>query len=124
LAEEEIMPTENINNVVYSHLYQLLGRDEMTYLRTKFPDAEPYYRFAIEQPRLKVYDAFVELPQDFNAADANRYIMEETFKFIYDKRPLVEYDDFVATLEKTYQYKRYLEAAEKQLREQGFLLQE
>ncbi|RXZ82641.1 extracellular solute-binding protein [Paenibacillaceae bacterium] len=124
LAEEEIMPTENIRDVVYSHLYQLLGRDEMTYLRTKFPDAEPYYSFAIDQPRLKVYDAFIELPQSFNAADANRYIMEETFKFISNKRPLAEYDDFVGTLEKAYHYTQYMEAAVKQLAEQGFLQNE
>ncbi|KRF10132.1 hypothetical protein ASG89_00920 [Paenibacillus sp. Soil766] len=123
LDGDTILPTEKINDVVYSHLYQLIGRDEMTYLRTKFPDAEPYYRFAIEQPRLKVYDAFIELPPGFNAVDANRYIMEETFKFIYDKRPLSEYDDFVHTLEKTYRYDLYMEAARKQLVEQELLKQ-
>lgn len=123
LAGETITPTEQIHDVVYSHLYQLVGRDEMTYLRTKFPDAEPYYHFAIEQSRLKVLDAFIELPPGFNAADANRYIMEETFKFIYDKRPLSEYDDFVQTLEKTYHYGLYMESAGKQLVEQDLLKQ-
>ncbi|MDF2653295.1 MAG: transporter substrate-binding protein [Paenibacillus sp.] len=123
LSGETITPTEQIHDVVYSHLYQLVGRDEMTYLQTKFPDAEPYYRFAIEQSRLKVLDAFIELPPGFNAADANRYIMEETFKFIYDKRPLSEYDDFVHTLEKTYHYELYMESARKQLVEQDLLNQ-
>jgi putative aldouronate transport system substrate-binding protein len=47
--------------------------------------------------------------------------MEETFKFIYDKRPLSEYEDFVHTLEKTYHYDLYMEAARKQLVEQELL---
>lgn len=119
LDGDTITATNQIHDVVYSHLYQLVGRNEMTYLQTKFPDAEPYYRFAIEQPRLKVYDAFIELPLGFNATDVNRYIMEETFKFIYDKRPISEYDDFVHTLENTYHYDLYMEAANKQLVEQN-----
>lgn len=116
-----IRPTERINDVIYSHLYQLLGRDEMTYLATKFSAAEPYFRFAIAQPRIKVFDAFVQLPEGFRAADANRYIYEEMFKFIYGKRPLEEYDDFVRDLEDKYNYGLYMESAGKQLEELGLL---
>lgn len=114
----EIRPTDKIDDVIYSHVYQLLGRDEMTYLATKFPAAEPYFSFAIEQPRIKVYDSFIQIPEGFRAVDANRYILEEMFKFIYGRRPLAEYDDFLKTLETKYNYGLYMEVARKQLEEQ------
>jgi putative aldouronate transport system substrate-binding protein len=121
LDGSEIRPTGRIDDVIYSHMYQLLGRDEMTYLRTKFPAAEPQFSFAIAQPRIKVYDAFIQLPEGFRVVEANRYIQEEIFKFIYGKRPLAEYDDFVKTLESRYNYRSYMESAKGQLKEQGLL---
>ncbi|WP_181592951.1 extracellular solute-binding protein [Paenibacillus sp. YN15] len=117
----DVKPTDKINEVLYSHLYQLLGREEMTYLQTKFPAAEPYFRFAIAQPRIKVYDSFVQMPDDYPAADIKRYIMEQTYKFIYGNRPLEEYDEFVRTLEAKYGYDSYMKTAQRQLEEQGLL---
>ncbi|MDD9265588.1 extracellular solute-binding protein [Paenibacillus sp. GCM10023248] len=116
-----ITPTDSMSDVKYAYLYQLTGRDEMVYLRTKFPKQEPYFTYAMNQPRLEVLDSFIDPPADYVPDEANRYITEELYKFIYGKRDLATYDEFLRTLENDYHYKQYLEAAEEQLKEQGLL---
>ncbi|MNI98622.1 hypothetical protein D3C73_1575010 [compost metagenome] len=65
-------------------------------------------------------NGFVDYPNGYNPADANRYIEEELTKFIYGKRSIVEYDSFLKALEVSMNYKAYLDAADKKLKELGY----
>ncbi|PYI56421.1 extracellular solute-binding protein [Paenibacillus flagellatus] len=114
-----IVPTDKMPEAKYSYLYQLIGRDEMVYLRTKFPKQEPYFTFAMNEPRIDVYDSLIDPPPGFSLTDAGRFIQEEMFKFIYGKRPLDSYGDFLRTLETEYRYGDYMRSAEAQLKELG-----
>ncbi|WP_240418659.1 extracellular solute-binding protein [Paenibacillus periandrae] len=105
----------------YFWLYQFTGRPEMDYLQVKFAKQTPFIEFANKQPRIQALNGFVDLPAGYNAADAGRYIEEELSKFIYGKRPLTEYDSFLKTLETSMNYKVYMDAAQKQLKELGYL---
>lgn len=107
----------NPEGVEHSHVYQFTGRPNDEYLAAKFGYIQEQIDFAIDQPRLEVYDSLVTLPEGFNPADANRYAEEEMIKFIYGKRPLSEYEDFLDTLENTYNYDLYVETAKEQVAE-------
>jgi putative aldouronate transport system substrate-binding protein len=99
--------------------YQLTGRDEMAYLKNKFPTQEKVFTFAANQPFIQVYDGLISPPDGFVLADAKRFIEEELWKFLYGKNPLESYGDFIKKLEDTFKYKLYMDEAEKQLKEQG-----
>lgn len=104
----------------FTWLYQYTGRYEAEYLKIKFPAAASYIDYEVNLPRIKTLDAYVMNPTGYNAADANRYIEEELFKFVYGKRSLNEYDQFLKTLETTFNYKTYVESAVKQLKSLGY----
>jgi putative aldouronate transport system substrate-binding protein len=103
--------------VEHSHYYQLTGRPNAEYLAAKFGYVQEEIDFAIEQPRVETYNSLITLPDGYNATDADRYIEEEIIKFIYGNRPLEEYDAFLETLESTFNYKVYLDAATEQISE-------
>lgn len=118
----KVIPTELMGKEGgYFWLYQFTGRPEMEYLTVKFASQVKFIEFANKQPRLEALNGFVDFPNGYNAADANRYIEEELSKFIYGKRPLTEYDTFLKTLEGSMNYKAYLEAAEKRIKELGYV---
>ncbi|WP_062105357.1 extracellular solute-binding protein [Bacillus niameyensis] len=103
--------------VEHSHYYQMTGRPNAEYLAVKFGYAQKEIDFAIEQPRVEIYDSLVTLPDGYVSTDAERYISEEMIKFVYGNRSLDEYDDFLKTLETTFNYKVYLDAATEQITE-------
>jgi putative aldouronate transport system substrate-binding protein len=105
----------------YFWLYQFTGRPEMEYLTVKFAPQIKLIDFASKQPRLQAVNGFIDFPTGYNAADANRYVEEEFSKFIYGKRPLTEYDSFLKTLEGSMNYKAFLEASEKKVKELGYV---
>ena len=115
-----IVMTDKAAEVNHSWLYQFTGRPEMSYLKAKFANQVEYIEFANNQPRIETLNGFVDLPEGYVAGDADRFIEEELVKFIYGKRPLEEYDDFLQTLATTMNYQLLLDAAEKQLRALGF----
>jgi len=118
----KVIPTDLMNKEGgYFWLYQFTGRPEMEYLQVKFAKQAPFIEFANKQPRIQALNGFVDYPNGYNAADANRYIEEELAKFIYGKRPLSEYDSFLKTLETSMNYKAYMDAAQKQLKDLGYL---
>ncbi|MBD2847595.1 extracellular solute-binding protein [Paenibacillus sp. IB182496] len=124
IKDGEIVPVSDeaaVQEAAFTYLFQFTGRDEMVYLKSKFPNQEAAYTFANEMPLLPVYNSFVDNPEGYNAADASRYMEEELYKFLYGKRSLDEYDDFLNTLETTFGYKAYMDAAEQQLTELGIL---
>ncbi|GBF78135.1 hypothetical protein PA598K_06741 [Paenibacillus sp. 598K] len=112
--------TEQASEVGHSWLYQFTGRPEMAYLQAKFAAQSDYISFAAEQPRIEVLDGFIDNPDGYNQADAARYIEEELAKFVYNKRPLEEYDAFLQTLETSMKYTLLIDAAKSQLQELGF----
>ena len=60
-------------------------------------------------------------PDGVNAGDKSAYESEEITKFIYGKRPLSEFDDFVKTLYDTYQLQLYIDSVEANLKEAGLI---
>ena len=60
---------------------------------------------------ITIYNALIDLPEGYNPADANTYGVEEIVKFIYDDRPLAQWDDFVDTLLTTYDYQQMVDAS-------------
>jgi len=120
LENGKVVPTSLMaSEAAYTWLYQFTGRPELEYLSVKFAPQKPYIEFANNQPRIKTLNGFVSIPDGFNPTDADRYIQEEITKFIYNKRPLGEYDAFLKTLE-SMGYKMYVDSAVKQLNDLGF----
>jgi putative aldouronate transport system substrate-binding protein len=122
LEGEKVVPTDLMaKEGAYFWLYQFTGRPEMEYLTVKFAPQIKLIDFASKQPRLQAVNGFIDFPTGYNAADANRYVEEEFSKFIYGKRPLTEYDSFLKTLESSMNYKAFLEASEKKVKELGYV---
>lgn len=105
----------------YFHYYQMTGRPNEEYLPTKFPTEEKFIEYALKLPRLQSIDSNLLPPAGYNAADADRYAKEELAKFLYNKRPLEEYPDFIKTLESSFKYKLFVEQAEKRAKELGLV---
>ncbi|RXZ80323.1 extracellular solute-binding protein [Paenibacillaceae bacterium] len=103
----------------YFHLYQITGRPNEEYLPVKFPEEAEYIAYAISQPRLNSIDSAIMPPDGFNNSDAERYMKEELTKFVYSKRPLAEYSNFLATMESKFNYKLLLDEAQKRAVELG-----
>lgn len=103
----------------YTHVYQLLGRNDAFYLQVKFPEAGEATAFGLETPRYIYYNTNVALPEDFNLADMEAYIKTEMLAFIKGERPISEYDAFLEELNNSYDFGTYMEIATEQLIEQG-----
>ncbi len=107
----------NEEGVGHSHIYQFTGRPNADYLAAKFGYIQEEIDFAIAQPRVETYNSVVRLPEGYVASDAERYIEEEIIKFVYGNRPLEEYDEFLQTLESTFNYDVYVASAKEQINE-------
>lgn len=105
----------------YFHYYQMTGRPNEEYLPTKFPAEEPYIKFALTLPRLQSIDSNILPPAGYSAADADRFAKEEITKFIYGKRPLSEYPNFLKTLEDSFKYKLFTDEAQRRAKELGLV---
>lgn len=105
----------------FSFVYQFTGRKDEAYLAAKFSDQAEYISFEMGLPRVGVADSYVVPPAGFNKADADRFVMEEFSEFLYGKKSLDQYDQFLKTLEDTFQYKNYMEAVETQVKELGLI---
>ncbi|MFD0716653.1 extracellular solute-binding protein [Paenibacillus sp. GCM10027626] len=118
----KVVPTELLSKEgAYFWLYQFTGRPEMEYLQVKFAKQKEFIEFADNEPRVDSYGGFIDPPDGFNSADASRYIGEELTKFIYGKRPIEQYDDFLKTLESSMNYRVFLDSAEQQLKALGYI---
>jgi putative aldouronate transport system substrate-binding protein len=122
LENNKVVKTDKLNDIGYVWDYQFTGRpDEFEYLRVRFPNQEKVIEFAKNQARIHALNGFVDFPAGYNQADAVRFTQEELVKFLYGKRPLSEYDAFVKTLQETFNYKAYLDEAQKTISELGLL---
>ncbi|TBL70568.1 extracellular solute-binding protein [Paenibacillus thalictri] len=105
----------------YIWSYQFVGRPELEYLQGRFDKQAKYIDFTNKQPRIQALNGYVDIPKGYNKADAERYASEEFLKFVYNKRPLGEYDDFLKTLDGQFGYKAYMDGAAAQLQTLGVL---
>lgn len=124
-GEVELINLEKWNETglqSYIYNYQFTGRGiESVYLGVRFPNEKDVISFAAEQPRIRCLNGFVDFPENFTAADAATYAEEELIKFIYGRRPIEEYDDFLDTLLNLYNFQAYLDRAEEVLVPMGLL---
>lgn len=114
---EEGVPTvreDQITAINFSWIYQLCGRDELSYCRVKFgEDAWKYVVQSHEQPYLTDVTSLIDDPEWYNGTDAETYISEECAKFVTGQRELseAEWAAFIETLNTTYKYSQFIEEA-------------
>ena len=120
-ADGEIITTDRISEVSYAWQHQVMGRDEVVYLATKFPTCAQVIQFAKELPRIDSYNNYVGIPEGLNKSDLIRYVSEETTRFIYGTRSLDTWDDYTATLYSTYGLQQYIDMGVSTLQEAGIL---
>lgn len=104
-----ITPTDRMGEVSYAWQHQVMGRNEPVYLATKFPTCQAEIGFAADLPRIDGYSNYVGIPEGRNKADLQRYVTEETTRFIYGKRDLATFDEYVSVLMGTYGLQDYID---------------
>ncbi len=109
ITDGKIVATDKISEVSFAWQHQIMGRNEPVYLATKFPTCQAQIAFAAELPRINSYNNFVLTPAGLNNSDMIRYVEEETIRFLYGKRDIATFDDFVATLFDVYGLQQYLD---------------
>ncbi len=105
---------EAIKSIEFSWIYQLLGRDELSYCRVKF--GENAYKYVVqsyEQPYITDVTSLIDFPEWYNSTDAKTYISEECAKFVSGERELneTEWASFLNTLDTTYRYSEFIDYA-------------
>ena len=120
-ADGGIVTTDRISEVSYAWQHQIMGRNEVEYLATKFPTCAEAISFAKSLDRIDSYNNYVGVPEGLNKSDLVRYVTEETTRFIYGARSLDTWDDYVATLYNTYGLQQYIDLGTETLREAGII---
>ena len=120
-VDGKVVTTDRISEVSYAWQHQLMGRDEITYLATKFPTCAEEIAFAKDLNRVNSYNNYVGIPEGLNKSDLIRYVSEETTRFIYGTRDLSTWGDYVSTLDKTYGLQQYVELGTETLKGAGIL---
>ncbi|MEK3719033.1 extracellular solute-binding protein [Paenibacillus sp. FSL H8-0034] len=106
----------------YFSLYQMAGRKEIEYLSIRFPYADKALQFTKDQRRINELNSnLYSYPDGFNKNDLERFTKDELIKFIFGKRPISEYDQFLAALKQNFKYDAYMEHAAALLKEQNML---
>ncbi|TDE02785.1 extracellular solute-binding protein [Jiangella asiatica] len=100
-------------------LYQFSGRDEASYLKTKFDYASAAIDFAWNQPTMEVHRSLVTPPEGYNDTDAATYAAQQVAQFINGSRSLDEWDAFVDELKTQFGYQQYIDAGTQQLEDLG-----
>jgi putative aldouronate transport system substrate-binding protein len=118
---DQLKMLDKISELNYTWNYQFTGRDEMWYLRMKFPQSPPYLEFVFNLPYIPVYNSIVTLPEGVNPADMHRFEQEQIIGFMYGNRPLSEWNDFVQRLYSDYDLQKYVDQAEMDLRAAGYI---
>lgn len=106
----------------FTWVYQLLGRDEMEYLNVKFPYAKEEIESGVyERTYIRLVNTLVKYPEWFQRVDAQRYMEEECIKFMFGERPIEEYEDFLTTLDSTYNYMKFVSEVNEYIQGTGVL---
>jgi len=115
-----VLNKDRMSEIAYTWIYQFAGRPEKDYLSTKFANQAPYIEKNDQIKVLETYNGFVIYPDNYNAADADRFKSEEILKFQYGKNSLDKYDSFLEKLNTTFKYHLYQDSALKQLKDLGY----
>ena len=118
---DQITALPAMSDITWSYNYQLVGRDDVPYYGVKYPTLTEYRDFAYGLDRINVYTNLIQIPDKFNIVDLRSYEQQELVNFIYGKRDMDEFDDFLKTLEDTYHLSTYKAAAESTLKECGYI---
>ena len=105
---------EAIKDINFSWIYQLCGREELSYCRVKFgEDAWKYVVQSDEQPYITDVTSLIDDPDWYNGTDAETYIGEECAKFVSGERELneTEWAAFLSVLDSTYRYSEFVSYA-------------
>lgn len=82
-----VVRPECYNDIAFSWVYQMCGREELSYCRVKFGEyAWEYVVQSDAQPRLSDVTALIDDPEWYNGTDAETYINEECAKFLTGER--------------------------------------
>lgn len=119
--EDQITALPAMSDITWSYNYQLVGRDDVPYYGVKYPTLTEYRDFAYGLDRINVYTNLIQILDKFNIVDLRSYEQQELVNFIYGKRDMDEFDDFLKTLEDTYHLSTYKAAAESTLKECGYI---
>ena len=117
----KIVTTDRISEVSYAWQHQLMGRDEIVYLATKFPTCSEHIEFAKNLSRIDSYNNYVTTPDGLNKADLKRFVQEETVRFIYGTRDLSTWDTYQKTLYDLYGLQQYIDGGVENLKDAGIL---
>lgn len=119
--EGNIVALPALNDVTYSFNYLICGRDDLPYLKAKFPYLDAQIDQCNAMTVLPIYNARVTVPEGVTASDIERYATEEVTRFIYGERSLDEWDAYVDTLYSVYNLQAYLNGATADLTEAGYI---
>lgn len=101
--------------------FQICYRDDNEYMKTKFPECTQYIDFAQKEKRLENYNTAVDTPEGFHKEDLDKYISDNMIKFIYGKRSIGEYNQFLKELDSSFQFQNYMSQAQQQIKEKGYI---
>ena len=116
-----IVTTDRISEVSYAWQHQVMGRDEIVYLATKFPTCANEIQFAKDLNRIDSYNNYVGIPDGLNKSDLVRFVTEETNLFIYGKRAFDTWDEYVKTLYDVYGLQQYIDLGVETLKGAGLM---
>lgn len=120
-ADGSITMTERgTTETLYAYKYQILGREESTYLAAKFPEAADAVAYCLNTPRYEIYNKSVEIPVDFYLADLENYVNMQLIAFVKGERPVAEYDDFIKELYDVYSFQEFMDICTEQLVDMGY----
>ena len=110
-----VVREDRIADINFSWVYQICGREELSYCRVKFGDYA--WQYAVDSdamPRLNNVTGLIDDPEWYNGTDAETYIGEECAKFLTGERELNEdeWKAFLDVLESTYRYSEFIEASD------------
>lgn len=105
---------DKVKEIDFTWVYQLCGREDLSYCRMKFGEAAwPYILGTSEQPWLDNVTKIIDKPEWYNYTDAETFIEESVTAFISGDAELTEetWAAFIEKLDSTYNYRAYIEYA-------------
>lgn len=117
----EIVALPELKNLTYSFNYLLCGRDDLPYLKAKFPYLNAQIDQCSQMTTLLYYNSLVRRPDGVTVSDIERYSTEEMTRFIFGERDLDEWDTYVDTLYNVYNLQGYMDEATQNLTDAGFI---
>ena len=105
---------EKVQKINFSWVYQLCGREDLSYCRMKFGEAAwPCILATCEQAWLDDVTKIIDKPSWYNATDAETFISESVMAFISGDAELTpeSWAAFLEKLDTTYQYGEFIDYA-------------